>query len=112
MADRGWKAFERRMSRDMGTERIPVTGERHGSDASTPMFCFQFKCRRMLPTWLFTWLDGITSTARRADKIGVLVLKLPRMRDAEALVVLRWGDWVALHGSTVTTPSEECQVHE
>jgi hypothetical protein len=84
----------------MGVERIPVTGERDGSDASTSLFCFQFKNRRALPDWLFTWMSGICGTALRADKIGVLVLKVPRMKDADALVVLRWGDWVALHGQS------------
>ena len=98
MADKSWKAFERRMSRDMGTERIPVTGERCGADAATGLFLFQFKCRAMLPGWLWEWLTGIVVTAERKQKIGVLVLKVPRMRDADALVVLKWRDWVALHG--------------
>lgn len=98
MSDPGWKKFERRCARDMGVQRIPVTGERHGADAVTPMFAFQFKCRSMLPSWIFGWLDGITGTAARNDKIGVLVMKTPRMRDTEALVVLRWADWLALHG--------------
>ena len=31
MTDKAWKAFERRMARDVGTERIPVTGERDGA---------------------------------------------------------------------------------
>ncbi len=99
MSDRGWKKVERRMAKDMGVTRIPVTGERNGADFSTPMFCFQSKCRGMLPSWLFEWLDGICGTAKRDDKIGVLILKKPRMRDAEALVVLRWADWVQLHGA-------------
>jgi hypothetical protein len=99
VADRTWKAYERRACRDMGVERQPVTGERDGADnAPHPMFCFQFKLRRMLPAWLFTWLGGIVATAQRAGKVGVLVLKLPRMADADALVVLRWRDWVDLHG--------------
>ena len=98
VSDKGWKAFERRCAKDMGTQRIAVTGERHGSDASTSLFCFQFKCRAMLPGWLWEWLTGIVVTAERKQKIGVLVLKVPRMRDQDALVVLKWRDWVALHG--------------
>ena len=44
----------------MGVERQPVTGERDGADnAPHPMFCFQFKLRRMIPSWLFVWLGGI-----------------------------------------------------
>jgi hypothetical protein len=34
MADKAWKAFERRLCRDVGTERIPVTGGRHGADGA------------------------------------------------------------------------------
>src|SRR5260221_2144964 len=99
MADRGWKQFGRRASRDMGVERQPVTGERDGADnAPHPMFCFQFKLRRMIPSWLFAWLGGIVATAARHNKIGVLVLKAPRMEDGDAVVLVRWRDWVDLHG--------------
>ena len=99
MGDKGWKKFERRCCRDMGVERQPVTGERHGADnAPHPVFCFQFKNRRTLPSWLFAWLGGIVQTARRGNKVGVLVLKTPAQDDADALVVLRWRDWVDLHG--------------
>jgi hypothetical protein len=98
--DRGWKQFERRLSRDMGVERQAVTGARHGADNQPhPLFCFQFKLRRSLPRWLFTWLDGIVATAQRDDKIGVLVLKTPHQRDADALVLVRWQDWIDLHGT-------------
>jgi hypothetical protein len=99
-----WKAFERRMARDMGTERIPVTGERWGADCATGMFCFQFKLRRSLPTWLWRWMDQIAGTSQAKDKIGVLVLKRPRQDDTDALVVVRWADWVALHGPTKEIP--------
>jgi hypothetical protein len=98
MADKSWKAFERRLCRDMGTERIAVTGERHGSDGTTSLFCFQFKLRRSLPGWLWDWLGGIVASAAVSGKVGVLVLKKPRQEDTEALVVLRWKDWCDLHG--------------
>ena len=96
--DRGWKHFERRMCRDVGTQRIPVTGERHGADGTTSLFCFQFKLRRTLPDWLYDWLGGIVGAAQPLGKVGVLVLKRPRMEDTDALVVLRWKDWIDLHG--------------
>lgn len=98
MSDKSWKAFERRMAKDAGTERIPVTGERNGADARNSLFCFQFKLRRSLPGWLWDWLGGIVASAERGGKVGVLVLKKPRQKDAEALVVLRWQDWIDLHG--------------
>jgi hypothetical protein len=97
---KGWKSYELRLSRDFGTERIPVTGERHGADAETAMFKLQMKCRRALPIWLFDWLGGICATAKRDDKIGVLILKTPHMEDADSLVVLRYSDFIDLHGPT------------
>lgn len=108
MSDHGWKKFERRMSRDMGVERQPVTGERHGADnAPHPLFCFQFKLRRAIPLFLFEWLRGIVGTAERSGKVGVLVLKTPRMRDEDAIAMVRWKDWIDLHGTARTpTPTE------
>lgn len=97
----GWKKFELRVCRDMGVERRPNTGERDGADNMPhPLFCFQFKLRKMLPKWCWKWLAGIVQVAQRDNKIGVLVVKVPRMRDEEALVILRWADWVDLHGGS------------
>ena len=105
MADKGWKQFERRCAQDMGTTRIPVTGERDGADCTTEMFCFQFKLRSSLPDWLWRWLRGIVERARPTNRIGVLVLKHPHQRDTDALVVLRWRDWVDLHGPATVSPA-------
>ena len=43
MSDRAWKAFERRLARQLGTQRIPVTGERAGADFTDGMFAYQAK---------------------------------------------------------------------
>lgn len=100
MADKAWKATERRMARDVGTQRIPVTGERDGADFEDAMFAYQLKVRRVIPDWLWAWLCGIQTTGARKGKIGVLALKRPGDRDADALVILSWKDWVDLHGPT------------
>lgn len=98
MADRGWKRAERMAARDMGTERIPVTGERHGADFMDAIACYQLKVRRALPVWLFRWLDGIVATGVRHGKAGVLVLNRPHRRRGDALVILTWRAWCDLHG--------------
>ena len=41
---------------------------------------------------------------RETDQVGVLVLNQRHARRGDALVVLRWADWVDLHG--VPTVSE------
>lgn len=98
MSDKSWKRAERMIAKDCRGQRIPVTGERNGADVQHPLFAFQVKVRRALPAWIFDWLDGICSSAKRTNRIGVLILNRPRSPRRNALVVLRWADWIALHG--------------
>ena len=94
-----WKASERRVARDLNGRRIPVTGvDRDGADVITPCYHIQVKLRKSLPVWLWRWLAGIVSDAAPHGKVGILVLKQPRQRDAEGLVVLRYGDFVNIVG--------------
>ena len=58
----------------------------------------EVKLRKSLPVWLWAWLDGIRGTARPKGKIGLLILKKPRQRDTEGLVVLAYGDFIDLVG--------------
>lgn len=100
MTARGtWKDYESRVAKDLGGKRIPVTGiDRDGADVVTPLFHVQVKLRKALPSWLWHWLSGIVGTASEAGKIGVLILRKPRMEDNDALVILRYRDFEALHG--------------
>jgi hypothetical protein len=94
-----WKAYERRVAADLGGRRIPVTGiDRAGADVVTPMFHAQLKLRKALPVWLFDWLGGIVADAQPSGKVGILILRKPRQEDIDALVVMRYGDFVELHG--------------
>ena len=100
MTARGtWKRLELRLARDLGTERIPVTGERDGADFKAGPFLYQAKLGRRFPVYLRSWLSGIVASAERSGRVGVVVWREKGTRDAEALVCLRWRDWVDLHGS-------------
>tara|TARA_R110000765_G_scaffold222462_3_gene326563 strand:+ start:4436 stop:4753 length:318 start_codon:yes stop_codon:yes gene_type:complete len=93
-----WKARERRIATDLGGQRIPVTGvDRDGADVITPLFHVQAKLRKSLPTWLWLWLTGIVSTTPK-DKVGILVLMTPGQDQGDAIVALRYKDFVDLHG--------------
>jgi len=105
--EKSWKVAERRMARDVGVERIPVTGERCGADFEDAIACYQLKTRSAIPGWLWTWLSGIQGTATRKGKAGCLVLKHPGQRDSEAIVVLSWRDWVLLHGTPKQSQTTE-----
>ena len=100
MADKSWKAFERRVAARVGGKRIPVTGERDGADVVAGPFVYQAKLRRGLPSYLRTWLQGIVEAGERSGgATGVVVWKAPNARDDEAVVVLRLADWADWHGS-------------
>ena len=99
MADKSWKAFERRLAARVGGARIPVTGERDGADVIAGPFVYQAKLRRGLPSYLRDWLRGIVAAGERSGTIGVVVWKAPRTLDDDAVVVLRLKDWQDLHGN-------------
>ena len=99
MADKSWKAFERRLARRVGGRRIPVTGERDGADVIAGPFVYQAKLRRGMPSYLRDWLRGIVAAGERSGTTGVVVWKAPRALDDEAVVILRLADWQDLHGN-------------
>ena len=99
MADKSWKAFERRLARRMGGKRIPVTGERDGADVvGGGPFVYQAKLRKGVPSYLRDWLRGIVAAGERCGSTGVVVWKQPGGRDDDALVLLRLKDWQSWHG--------------
>ena len=99
MKARSWKGAETRFARDVGSERKPCDGSRNGADFTDGLCCYQLKVRKAIPGWLWDWLSGIQGTATGHGKQGVLVLKHPRQKDEDALVVLSWKAWVDLHGT-------------
>ena len=107
MADKSWKAFERRIAKRVGGKRIPVTGERDGADVVAPAFVYQCKLRRGLPTYLKGWLRGIVAAGARKDSTGVVIWKTPGARDDDAVVVLRLRDWQDWHGVEDTGSESE-----
>lgn len=98
----GWKAFERRCAKRLGGQRRPVTGlDRGDGDVFTAMFEIQNKLRAGQPEYLTRWLAEICRTAAARGRIGVVVWKEPGRGkdDGDALVVMRFRDFVDLHGT-------------
>jgi hypothetical protein len=101
MSNPGWKKFERRIAAAIGGHRRPVTGcDRNDGDVFSQRFELQCKCRGGQPTYLLEWLKGICATATARGRLGVVVWKQAGRGydDADALVVLRWQDFVTLVG--------------
>ena len=98
MSNKHWKNVERRHARRLGSERIPVTGERDGADFQTPLLSVQVKYGRRRPGYLKSWLDGIRATAAKSQRTGIVIWTVKRERSGEALVVMTQADFEALHG--------------
>ena len=99
MTARGtWKVNEAKDAKDHGTTRIPVTG-REGPDWQNALFCGQSKLRKGRPKQVDEWLDKITTQARDCGRVGIVVWRTPREDRSRGVVLLRYDDWVSLHGN-------------
>jgi hypothetical protein len=101
MTDKVWKAFERRCAERLGGRRRPVTGlDRGDGDVFNNMFEAQCKLRTGQPDYLKRWLDSIVRTAKDRGRIGIVIWREPGRGkvDDDALVVMRFSDFVDLHG--------------
>lgn len=96
MPDKGWKAFERRLAKDVGTQRIPVTGERDGADFADWLFVYQAKKRKQFPTYVASWIESIEQAAARHGSIAVVVMQRPHHPDDDAVVAMSWRSWKRL----------------
>src|SRR5262245_56143934 len=103
-----WKNFERRCAARLGGRRRPVTGlDRGDGDVFTPMFEVSCKLREGQPAYLRHWLAEICRTATARNRIGVVVWKTPGQGkdDGDALVVMRFRDFVDVHGLPPEDPA-------
>jgi len=101
MTDKRWKAVERELAKDLGVERIPVTGrqrDKHGADFEDGLVMYQAKHGYHMPDYLRDWLQGICATSNLHGKVGVVVWHGKRQARGDAIVMLRWSDWCDLHG--------------
>ena len=81
-----------------------MTGvDRDGADFENALFSAQCKLRKGMPGYLRVWLDGICRVAKDKDRIGIVIWKEPGKGkcDDDAVVLVKWKDWVALHGDVV-----------
>lgn len=94
MPDKGFKQYERRIARDFGVERTPLSGSasRHtASDTLHAKLFIDVKVRREIRTlWrLFKAIEGL---AMRERKRPVLIVKVPRADDLDSIVACRLRD--------------------
>ena len=105
MTDTTWKAAERKHAKALGTERIPVSGrqrDKHGADFEDGLVIYQVKHGYHQPTYLLEWLRGICTTAFLHNKLGAVIWQKKGGRIKDSLVIVRFEDWVQMHGQPST----------
>jgi len=100
VADKRWKATERRIAALLGGRRVPVSGRGRGDqpDIAHPWLALEVKDRATLPAWLLDALDQAEKSATPAQ-LPVAVLHRAGDRHDHALIVVRLGAFVDWFGT-------------
>lgn len=76
MSDMNWKAQERRIAKQFGTTRTPLSGSNSGgtqSDTKHPRLYIEIKSRKRLPEWFTKTVEDTKAKAMKEDKIPLTV---------------------------------------
>ena len=101
MADKSWKAFERKIAGVMGGERVPVSGRERGyaPDVRCERWSIECKVREKLPVLLMQAVDQAKKSAK-VNQLPVVFLKQKYSKFSDTLVVLKITDFLMLSGGT------------
>ena len=106
MPDKGWKAYERRISKYFGTTRNALSGMNSGVTASdtrhTKLF-IDTKCRREFSK-VVRYFKVIEGLAANESKVPMLITKIPHMKDEGSLVTVRLKDLFTIAGKGERRP--------
>lgn len=94
MADKGFKQYERRIARQFGVHRTPLSGRNSRHTASDTLHAKLFidtKVRREVRT-LWRLFKAIEVLAAQEGKRPVLIVKVPRADDQDSVVACRLKD--------------------
>lgn len=105
MADKAWKAAERRVAKVFKGERVGPAGF-NTADVTHPLVSISVKYRKTLPRWAETCLAEARGFKGANGKLPLLVLLGRGMRIRDGLCVIRASDWEQLYG-TIEQRAEE-----
>jgi len=84
MADKSWKAEERKVAKAFGSKRALMKGTGEKSDIDHPLFCVDVKLRKR---WeVDKWFNKLQDYAQKHDKTPILTLRKPRSKRRLAVV--------------------------
>lgn len=101
MADKTWKAVERRIAARLGAERVGCTGKAT-ADVVTDWLSVEVKARKALPGWLLNAMSQ-AEQASEDGRLPIVVLHQKHKHHDDDLVMLRLSDFEAWFGGNDET---------
>ena len=94
MADKAWKACERRIAKYIGGERVPITGRARGSapDIDHAWLSIEVKYRKKLPDWMHDAMSQAKASAR-GNQMPVVIYCENGMDTGKCYIVTELGDF-------------------
>lgn len=98
MPDKLWKATERRVAKQLGGKRVPVSGRQRGDspDVEHEDFSIEVKSWYNIPDWLYDAVDQAKKSAT-GDKIPLVVLHKKGMKTNTDLAIFEMSGIMKLY---------------
>lgn len=95
MADKNWKAYERKTAKEIGGERNPVTGRSRGDkgDVESNTLNIEVKCwDKNLPKYLMDMIDQAEKSVEKSpkDQLPLVRYHTKYKRGDEDIVLIKW----------------------
>jgi hypothetical protein len=96
MADKTWKAVERRIAGLLGGERVPVSGRQRGEspDIAHIWLSLEVKHRKKFPDWLHDAMDQAVKS-KKDYQLPTVVLHQNGKSHKDDFVVIRLEDFIS-----------------
>ncbi len=94
-----WKHVERAVARQLGGQRVPVSGRAGQPDIAHPWLSVEVKHRQRLPQWLLAAVRQ-AELAATPGQLPLAILHQHGQRYAEVLVVMRLEAFVEWFGGS------------
>lgn len=95
MADKTWKATERKIAKLLGGNRVPITGRTRGEtpDIEHELLSLEVKHRKKLPDWLHDAMEQAVAS-KRGEQLPVVVLHENGKRHEDDFVCIKLSDFI------------------
>lgn len=90
-----WKSVERAIAREVGGERVPITGrvrDQGKPDIDHDRFSIEVKHRKALPSWIKDAVDQSEKSNKDGSKVPIVVLHEKNQKYKDSFVLIRLSD--------------------